>query len=177
MKKTTIAIIICNLFLISCNQVTKKTKTITEIGINQQLLDAVDSKPYCRSKDSFITIWFTNDTCSKIIIIKNRMMIPISPEPPQPYKQILISEWDMFIGYKKYKNRTLVFLNSLDNNTYSNFLNKDSLKFDETPFKESNLYGDFQDPIHDKIIQKIFRITGKDSLIMLDKKDWPFYLR
>jgi len=105
------------------------------------------------------------------------MMIPISPEPPQPYKQILISEWDMFIGYKKYKNRTLVFLNSLDNNTYSNFLNKDSLKFDETPFKESNLYGDFQDPIHDKIIQKIFRITGKDSLIMLDKKDWPFYLR
>jgi len=167
MKKITIIIVICSLFLPSCNHLTKKTKTNTDIGINLQLLNAVDSILYCVNTDSIITISFTNDTCGPIIRILNCMIFPVSPEPPQPYKQTLISKWDRFIGYKKYKNRTLVFLK--DNNTYSFFLKKDSMKFDETPFKESNLYGDFPKRIHERI-QIVFRIIGKDSLVLSERE-------
>ena len=185
MKKITFAI--CTLLFISCNQFTKKsevaqghdintqqrTEVVKDIGINQQLLNAIDSITHCRSKDSIITIDFTIDTCSKIIIIKNCMVVPV----PQKSGRTLISEWDNFIGYKTYKNRTLVFLKNKNyNNTYSNFLNKDSLKHDEKPFR--NLYSDNVGTINDEKPQQIiFRLIDKDSLLLLAEKDWPFYLR
>lgn len=185
MKKITFAI--CTLLFISCNQFTKKSKiaqghdintqrrteVVKDIGINQQLLNAIDSITHCRSKDSIITIDFTIDTCSQIIIIRNCMVIPV----PQKPGRTLISQWDNFIGYKKYKNRTLVFLKYENyNNTYSNFLNKDSLKFDEEPFRNLNIdnVGEIND---EKPQQIIFRVIDKDSLLLLDEKDWPFYLK
>ena len=183
MKKITFSI--CTLLFISCNQFTKKseiaqgydinthkiTEVVTDIGINRQLLNAIDSITHCRSKDSIITIYFTIDTCSQIIIIRDCMVIPV----PQKSGSSLISEWDNFIGYKKYKKRTLVFLKN-DNCTYSDFLNKDSLKYDEEPF--SNLYTDNTGTINDEKPQQIiFRIIDKDSLLLLEEKDWPLYLR
>jgi len=185
MKKIIFAI--CTLLFISCNQFTKKneiaqghdintqrrTEVVKDIGINRQLLNAIDSITHCKSKDSIITIDFTIDTCSQIIIIRNCMFNPV----PQKPGRSLISEWDDFIGYKKYKNRTLVFLKHENyNNTYYDFLNKDSLKYDEEPFRD--LYSDNVGTINDEKPQQIiFRVIDKDSLLLLDEKNWPYYLR
>jgi hypothetical protein len=176
MKKSAIFFLLCFLCFYSCNQRNKK-KEIINNGISHQLLKAVDSIPYCVTKENFITIWFTMDTLGNPIIrIKNCLLEPALPEPIKLHREplILISQWKDFIGYKRYKNRILVFIKGSSNSKYYNFINKDSLKSNEIPFKEYKVYTSQPKRIHENI-EKVLRIFGKDSLILLNKTNDNVY--
>ena len=178
MKKSAIFFLLCFLSFYSCNQINRKTEIINN-GISHHLLNAVDSIPYCVTKENFMTIWFTIDTLGNPIIrIKNCLVEPAFPEPKKQHSEplVLISEWKDFIGYKRYKNRILVFLkgSSNTNSLYYNFIRKDSLKSNEIPLQEYNVYTTQPKRIHENI-EKVLRIIGKDSLILLNKTNDNVY--
>jgi hypothetical protein len=176
MKKSSILFLLSFLCFYSCNLINRKTKIINN-GISHHLLNAVDSIPYCVTKENFMTIWFTIDTLGNPIIrIKNCLVEPVFPEPKKQHSEplVLISEWKDFIGYKRYKNRILVFIKGSSNSMYYNFMNRDSLKSNEIPFQEYNVYTNQPKRIHENI-EKVLRIIGKDSLILLNKTNDNVY--
>jgi len=138
-------------------------------GIDIKILQIVDFLPLCPDVQNFVTIWFTSDTIGiPIIRIFNEVLIPVPPKPPEPYKDVLISETYDFKGYKKYNDWYIVFLQNIFNNKFNRFIVKDSLKSDEKPFEKHNVYEwDSNKYKHCIKIEKIYRIEENDSLTLL----------
>jgi hypothetical protein len=177
MKKYVVILIFALICLFSCKNTGSKPLPIYN-GVNVQLLKYIDSIPYCMSSDSFITISFTVDTFSNpIISIKNVGFIPVPPMPHEPNIKKLISEMEGFVGYRRYNNRTLLFLKHDENTKYRNLINPDSLTIDEKPFDENDAYNYTwtRSSLRRKKIELVLRIEGKDSLVLLNKENNNVY--
>lgn len=182
MNKTLVIIPIYFLFIISCKTNIRNdkasirnnevVKTTINNGINYKLLKVIDSIPYSVTKENFISISFGIDTLrNPIIRVGNCLLMPIPPMPPKRLKKVLISEGDDFIGYKEYKNKTLVFFKGYSNDKYHNFLIRDSLRFDEIPFKKFNVYENRSKRLHEGI-ERVYRIIGNDSLLLIKNTNY-----
>jgi len=141
-------------------------------GINSQILNIVDSIQLCCEESPFISISFSVcDENNCVIRISEGTVIPAPPMPPAPYRQILITETDWFLGYKKYNDTYLLFMESNNNGYFDKFVEKDSLYFDEEPFIKFNVY-DSRERIcvNCKSKEKKYFINENDSLVFYDGK-------
>lgn len=160
-------------FIVFCSCINKSNNNKEEYynGIDSQILNIVDSIQLCHKEKPFITISFS--VCDKnnyVVRIYEGVTTPIPPIPPAPYRQILISEEDGFLGYKKYKDIYLVFKESNNNGYFDKFVKKDSLYFDETPFANFDVYDHNLENTNCNSIEKKYLINEKDHLIFYDGK-------
>lgn len=174
MKNSVLVLFCCLLFCCNCSKVNSPQPI--DNGIDQRLLNFIDSLSSSTENPNFAYITFHTDSLGRpiIIVIKQGLLIPAPPEPPTPYREILISETESFVGYKKYKDLYIVFLSlRLNlNKQLSPFVNIDSLLRDEKPFIENNIYDMRFTKSGDKPIEKIVLLVAKnDSLIRLNKND------
>ncbi len=173
MKTTRIIsfLLIFIVIFICCKQSTKEEVPLYN-GISPQILSIVDSIPICEEDDNpFITIWFsTLDGNDCIVRFINSALIPAPPEPPAPIKETLISENEGFMGYKKYSNKYLVFLEYFPNRGFEKFINRDSLNKDEEPFKKYNIYKWKKESLNCDPYERIYLINKKDSLVFVEQK-------
>jgi len=156
-----------SVIFLGCNKSIKVEERV-HIGIDPQILTIVDSMQTCPPAP-FITILFSmcNDSNS-VILLLNGVPIPAPLPPPAPVKERLISEEDGFQGYKKYGNIYLVFIEYYSAGNFEKFIDKDSLSFDESPFREFNAYNFDGRKTDCDFIEKKYLITEKDSLIYYD---------
>ena len=138
-------------------------------GIDSQILNIVDSIQICCKERPFIIISFLRcDENNCVVSIQEGVIIPVPPMPPAPNRQILISETDWFLGYKKYNDTYLLFVESYPNNVYFNrFVEKDSLCIDEEPFIKFNVY---EPNFFCDSKEKRYLINENDSLILYEGK-------
>lgn len=157
---------------ISCKQSTTKHMSLYN-GISPKILNIVDSMQVCKEEDNpFITIWFSALNDSDFIVrFKNTIIIPALPEPPAPMGETLISKHDGFIGYKKYGDKYLVFLDYYPNRNFERFVKRDSLCKDEKPFKEYNIYEWKREIANCHYSERIYSINKEDSLIFMEEKE------
>ena len=166
----TLLIIIIGVFY-SCTNKTNNKEIKLYNGIDSQILNIVDSIPFSEDMP-FITVWFTmcNDS-NRVIRIFNGMLIPAPDPPPSPPKRKIISENNIFKGYKIYDSIYVVFLESNPNGSFEEFVKKDSLCFDEKPFVDFNVYeynGKQRSEL--KAIELKYLINEKDSLVKFEGK-------
>lgn len=164
-------------FFTSCNKTTKKMGTYN--GIDLQILNIVDSMKICTEENPFITFYFTacNDS-DNVVRVFEGVLIPPPPMPPLPIREVLISEQENFVGYKKYKDIYLVFIKSFFDGNFNKFVNKDSLCFDEEPFELFRVYEyetyeklrKFARLNNCKPVEKRYLINQNDSLILYNGK-------
>jgi hypothetical protein len=172
MKNIIKIIILFSLLLCNCHYQTKNDTDIDN-GIDKQLLNIVDSLPLCDEIQNFVTFSFTTDSSYNLIIrVFNTLLIPIPPEPPEPYRNIIITETDWFVGYIKYKKWYILFDKLGINNKLSSFVKTDSLNRDEKPFIKNDIYNyDLRSAYRTcKGVEMVFSINEKDSLTLLSKK-------
>jgi hypothetical protein len=175
MKNAIKVILLFSLMLNSCHYQTKNN-TDAYNGIDKRLLNIVDSLPLCDNGQNFVSISFTTDSFYNLTLeVYNDFFIPAPPEPPEPYRVVLLTNTDWFVGYKKYKDWYILFNQFGVNDKIPLFVEKDSLSRDEKPFIENgndiyNYYSrkDFRTC---KKFKLIFSIDDKDSLIFLQKKE------
>jgi hypothetical protein len=143
-------------------------------GIDSQILEIVDSLMIYTPQDlPFITVWFSNipkDSC--VVEVFNSVLIPAPPMPHEPKKEVLISEYEDFIGYKKYRDFFLIFLENKLNKKADIFVEKDSLLIDEEPFIKYNVYdyGSISKLAKGYLpIKETYYINDKDSLVFIEK--------
>jgi hypothetical protein len=155
----------------SCINKTNYNKEKYYNGIDSQILNIVDSMQLCCKERPFITISFSAcDRNNRVIRIFEGALTPAPPMPPAPYRKILISEADGFLGYKKYKDTYLVFEESNSDGYFGKFLTIDSLCFDEEPFTNFEVYEFNRKCIDCVSIERKYLINEKDSLIFYDGK-------
>ena len=152
----------------SCESKSMNKESYNYIGIDHQILNIVDSLLLDSSERSFITIWFTmyNDS-NHVVKFLNTVIIPPPSLPPKPIKEALISESNGFVGYKKYDSICLIFLDTYSDGYFNKFVKKDSLKFDEEPFKDLYNLCEKSRLNLDKTIEKTYLINKDDSLILV----------
>jgi hypothetical protein len=173
MKPTCIFTLLCILSItfLSCKKTTDSEIQIYN-GIDSQILEIVDSLIIYTPQDSpFITVRFLvipKDSC--VVEVFNSALIPAPPMPHEPKKEVLISEYEDFIGYKKYRDFFLVFFENKLNKKADIFVEKDSLLIDEEPFIKYNVYDYGNVPKLTKgcmPIEETYYINDKDSLVLV----------
>ena len=163
------------IILIFCGCTNKTENKIERLynGIDSQILDIVDSIQICCKESPFIIISFLRcDENNCVVSINEGLFIPVPPMPSKPFKQILISEMDDFLGYKKYNDTYLLFVESYPNNVYfDRFVEKDSLCIDEEPFRKFSIYDLSERMCVDcRHKEKRYLINEKDSLVLYTGK-------
>ncbi|GHT46282.1 hypothetical protein AGMMS49965_23750 [Bacteroidia bacterium] len=161
---------------VSCNKSTNKEERVYN-GIDIQILNIVDSLDInlfdsCRNeKTPFITIEFTwCDDSTHIVRIIGGVPIPPPPMPPAPNRKVLISEMEDFVGYKKYGDIYLVFLNYFQQAHFNKFVCVDSLNFDDEPFERFNVYEGQRGICDYPTPKQRYFINEKDGLVFYDGK-------
>jgi hypothetical protein len=160
------------IFTFSCNKSNNNGKYAYN-GIDSQILNIVDSIPVCFKEHPFVSICFSICYDGNMVIkFYNGLLIPAPSLPPLPIREVLISEEDGFVGYKKYGDKYLVFSNYNQNIIFDRYINRDSLNFDEKPFSFFKVYGykldrQFRDC---NMIKKIYLINERDSLVFFEGK-------
>lgn len=167
-----VIIILFDLLLYGCHYQTKSDADI-DSGIDKQLLNIVDSLPLCDKVQNFVTFYFTTDSSYNLLInVFNSFPILALPKPPESNRQVLLTEIDSFVGYKKYKDWYILFEEAGINDKLSFFVEKDSLSRDEKPFIENDIYNyDIMSKYYrtcESVIM-VFSINKKDSLVFLNK--------
>lgn len=163
-----ILLILIGIF-VNCHKTINK-KMIEYNGIDDQILNIIDSLE-TQPENPFVTIWFSscNDS-SHVIRFFNSVLIPALPPPSDTIKELLISESNDFLGYKKYHDIYLVFLEHGKDKQSDKFIKIDSLKFDEEPFVHFRVYDLYKKTKEFKIIKRQYLINKKDSLIFFEGK-------
>ncbi|MDR3217804.1 MAG: hypothetical protein LBU22_02325, partial [Dysgonamonadaceae bacterium] len=118
----------------------------------------------------FITILFTvapDRSCE--VCFFNTVLIPPPPMPPEPLREVLLSEGDGFIGYKKYKDLYLVFLENELNKAAYKFIERDSLLINEEPFIKYDLYNCRNVRSNYYRTENIYKVNDEDRFVFIEK--------
>ena len=155
------------MIFVGCKPPVQKEEKVNH-GIDIQILDIVDSMRVNSENVPFITIWFSS--CSNdnnVIRFFEGILIPPPPLPPSTIRETLVSEGKEFVGYRKYHDIYLIFLEDDSSIQLDKFVQMDSLNFDEEPFLRFNVY-DFDRQNSSKAIEKKYLINEKGSLVFYD---------
>jgi hypothetical protein len=89
--------------------------------------------------------------------------------PPEPLREVLLSEGDGFIGYKKYKDLYLVFLENELNKAAYKFIERDSLLINEEPFIKYDLYNCRNVRSNYYRTENIYKVNDEDRFVFIEK--------